>query len=362
MNMPGRYVLPIALVSAILYFLFAIRQVLLPFVLAATLAYLLNPVIEFFVVRGVRRSPIVIGLYAVLMTSFVLIVYLGGTVLNREATKAALKMPQYIQTGQAFLNRVRSLEHSPYAGLLRGHENLIEEFLDKARSWPTMILSHMPSFASHLLPAFELAFLVPFIAFFLMREGPLLIDAFFQWMPARYVEMFLNVVVEIDNSLGRYLRAVSLQAISAGICALIGFWLIGLDYALQIAIIMAVGGLVPYLGPVSGTLIGSAVALFEWGTPVGIFKVICVCVSVRLIEDWFLQPMILKKAVHLHPVLVIFSLMAGTAMWGFWGLLFGVPVACMVRVTLPVLVSWYRSEYGLSSGRPPAEILHIPLI
>jgi len=370
MNSPGRIFIPLVIVAAGVYFLFLVRGVLLPFFLAAALAYLLNPVIEFFAVHGVRRSPVVVGLYLTLMAGFLLLVYLGGAVLNHEAVKAARNMPRYIQTGQIVVAKARAWGHgersggleSPIIALISANSDWVSDALAKARTWPSAILQHMPSLASHVLPVFELCFLVPFIAFFLMMEGPALVNTFFQWMPARYVEMLLNVVVEIDNSLGRYLRALSIEALSAGLCALLGFWCIGLDYSVQIAMVMGIGGMIPYLGPVSGAIIGSAVAIFQWGSPVGVLKVLAVCAGVRFIEDWFLQPLILKRAVQLHPVLIVFSLMAGAALWGFWGLVFGVPVACTIQVTLPVLWTWYRSEYGLLGERAPAEISHIPVI
>src|SRR5262249_51946909 len=150
----------------------------------------------------------------------------------------------------------------------------------------------------------------PFIGFFFVREGPHWRDRVVGLVPARYVEVTLNFFFELGNSLGRYVRGGFLEAFCVGGLAFLGFWVFGLDYALQIALIVGLANVVPYIGPVIGVLLGGGVALFQWGTPFGIVKVMLVCAGVRFIEDWFIQPAVLQKAVHLHPALVVFALMA----------------------------------------------------
>ncbi len=370
MNAPGRWLLPLAFAALSIYFLVLVHAILLPFILAATLAYLLTPAIEFFVVHGLRRSAVVIAIYGAVLCVLTASVYIGASVFSQEASKAALRMPEYVQKGQAFAERVQAAGHPspgsssmhPLVAMVAQNANLLTPLLSKAKSWPSTILQHMPSVASHLLPMLEISFLVPFLAFFLMMEGPKLIDQLLEWIPARYVEMSLNMLVEVDNSLGNYVRGLSLEALAVGLTAFAGFWMIGLDYALQISVVVGLANLIPYVGPVVGALLGCAVAIFEWGTPAGIVKVLIVCGAVRIIEDWLWQPIIMKRAVHLHPILIVFSLMAGTTLWGFWGLLFGVPVACMVKVLFQVLWAWYRSEYGDRYDTTPSEASHIPLI
>jgi predicted PurR-regulated permease PerM len=372
MKLSGRLLIPLTIFGGAFYFLFSVRHILLPFILAATLAYLLKPLVDFFVVHGLRRSAVVIAIYGAMLVGLAGGVYLTAVVLTQEAAKAALKMPQYVQKGQLYFQKLQligrgeshqTLEKGhPLIQQMAKHTDIIGSALGKAKSWPSKIVESMPSIASHLLPILELVFLVPFICFFLMMEGPALIDKVFQWIPARYVEMSLNMLVEVDYSLGNYIRGLSLEALVVGITAFAGFWAIGLDYSFQIAIVVGLANLIPYVGPIVGALLGGAVAVFQWGTVAGVVKVLCVCGAIRFIEDWFFQPLILKRAVHLHPVLIVFSLMAGTTLWGFWGLLFGVPVACAVKVLLNVVVQWYRSEYGNKRHEAPSAMSHIPLI
>jgi len=372
-NLSGRFALPLFFASASAYFLYRVHEILLPFVLAAVLAYLFNPLVRFFEVRGLRRRPVVLILYVSLMTILSLSSYKIAWVAALEAEEAAHNMPLYVQKGSTALANIRSSLNTdtapkgsrPFQALAR-RVAISADFFDfvaeHGKSWPQDVLTRMPSFALGILPVLEIAFLVPFIGFFLIQEGPKFRDHVLGWVPSRYVEMALGLMVEIDNSLGKYMRGVSLEALCVGCIALAGFWAIRLDYALQIAMVVGLANIIPYVGPVMGILLGGGVALFQWGTLAGLVKVLAVCIGVRFIEDWFIQPTVMRSAVHLHPVLIVFALMAGAKLFGFWGLLFGVPVACMVKVLLEVLWPWYRSQYGLAGPTPLPEINRIPLI
>jgi len=289
-----------------------------------------------------------------LMSILAFLFYKLALVAGFEAQKATLNMPLYVRKGsQAF---------TEWQSKTRVDRALVNSIAEHGRAWPHEILSRMPSFALGIFPILEIVFLVPFIGFFLIEEGPRFRDHLLSWVPSRYVEMVLGLMVEVDNSLGKYVRGISLEAFCVGCLAFAGFWAIGLDYALQIAIVVGLGNVVPYVGPVLGTVIGGSVALFQWGTAVGLLKVFIVCLTVRFIEDWFIQTTVMRRAVRLHPVLIIFSLMAGGKLFGFWGLMFAVPLASMVKVLLDVLWPWYRSQYGYVSNAVLPEINRIPLI
>jgi len=372
----GPTIFPAAVAFLAAFLFYHVRSILLPFALAAGMAFLLNPVVRFMEVRGVRRGPVVVLLFLGLMSLFTLGVYKGAVVAAREADDAAQKMPFYIEKGRHFIDdwktsaerakdpqrRKTMLERSAVLRTLLLDPGLIEAVALSAEDWPGRILGKMPSFASGILPALELAILVPFIGFFIMWEGPRIRDGLLAWFPSRYVEMALNVFIELDNSLGRYLRGIFLEAFCIGILAFVGFRLIGLDYALQVGLIAGVANLVPYMGPVISGIVAVGIALFQNNDPILLLKVIGVCLALRLVDDILIQPTVLRSAVHLHPVAIVFSLMAGAHLYGFWGLLFGVPAACVAKVLLTVLGDWYRSQYGLLPPAPHPEINRIPLI
>lgn len=354
MNLSGRTAYPLLIAGFAAYFFYRVQEVLLPFLLAAVLAYLFNPLVRFFEVRGLRRKPVVIVLYIGLMTLFTFSSYRVLWMAGQEAEKASRNMPMYVQRGSELF--------AHWKATTRVNAALVEYISTHGRQWPQDILERMPSFAMGILPVLEIVFLVPFIGFFLIQSGPRFRDQLLEWVPSRYVEMLLGLMVEVDNSLGKYVRGVFLEAFCVGCIALGGFLVIDLDYAVQIALVVGLANVVPYVGPIIGAILGTGVAIFQWGTPMGILKVLMVCGAVRFIEDWFIQPVVMQKAVKLHPVVILFSLMAGAKLFGFWGLLFAIPVASMVKVLLEVLLPWYRAQYGMSPQAPLPEVSRVPLV
>jgi len=367
----GRTIIPLLLIAALTFLVVEVRGILLPFILAASVAYLLGPLVRFFEVRGLRRPPVVIFVYAMLFLVFGVGGYFIAPMAASEAESAARQMPAYVERGAQSFHQLRERSRNisdKDSSLMRlaSRTVLSPPVLDivaqHGHSWPDKILQRMPNFATGLIPVLQVVFLVPFIAFFFMLEGPHLRDQVLRLVPARHVEMALNILVEIDNSLGKYIRGILLEALCVGLLAFVGFWLIGLDYALQIAMIVGLANIMPYVGPVIGGLIGTGVAIFQWGTVGGILQVWMICAMVRFIEDWFIQPLVLRHAVHLHPVLIIFALMSGAELFGFWGLLFAVPVACALQVLITVVWQWYVSEYRWQHDAVPSHVTRVPLI
>jgi predicted PurR-regulated permease PerM len=370
----GRTLLPLGFAAAAIFLVIQVRGVLLPFIMAAALAYLLNPLVNWFEIRGMRRPPVVGLVFLVLLTTATLGSYVVASVMAQEAQKATRQMPVYVQRAETLLAQLRRAAVSPQAAQtaplhqfpmlqrLIANRPLLDYVSEKGRTWPNQIVDKMAFLASGILPLLEMAFLVPFVAFFLMLESHRLRDGLLGLVPPRYVEMTLNLLIEMDNALGNYLRGIFLEALCVACMAFVGFWIIDLDYALQIATVVGLANIIPYVGPVVGAILGTGVALFEWGSVIGVIKVLAVCASVRFIEDWFIQPIVLRHAVRLHPVMIVFALMAGAELYGFVGLLFAIPAACLLKTLVQVLWQWYRSEYGYRPSVRLPEATRIPLI
>lgn len=357
MNPVGRYFLPALLISAAVYLLVQVHHVLLPFVLAATLAYLLNPLINFFEVRGIRRHPAAIGVFFALVATLLVITYVTITVASEQTARVAGDIPLLIRRFQSSF--MECCARWPLAEKLLSNSGLLDQEIGALVSG---MWGHVSALAMHVLPLLELVFLFPFLALLFMLDGVSFRDTLLGLVPALYVEMLLNLFVEVDNSLGNYLRGICIQAAFMGILAGIGFSIIGLHYSFAVALWVAATSMIPLVGAVSAACAGGIIAFVQWGTWTGVVKVLAISTMIRLVDDWFLQPVILRRAVDIHPALTVFSLMAGGSLFGFWGLLFAVPAICMLKVFLEVAWQWYISEYGMAHFDPAPEVTHIPLI
>jgi predicted PurR-regulated permease PerM len=358
--MNGRVLFPLALFAGGVYLLVLLKSILLPFILAATLAYVLNPLIVLFEVRGVRRERAVLLVYAVLLFSCVSMTYLAISAVLQSASLAAVELPLYMHRAKEFLAHVGNYAWVERLGLSQWVQSHV---IQEGPAWALRFVEAMPSLMKeHLLPLIEMAFLVPFLTYFFMMDGTRFLGGLVNLVPARYVEMFLNVFVEINHAMGNYLRGLLLQAFFMGLFTGVCYGYIGLRYTVYIALWAAVSSMIPFLGPISAAVAGGLIALFQWGTMEGLVKVLAVFIVIRFLEDWFLQPVIMRRAVHMHPVMTIFSLLAGAYLAGLWGLIFAVPAVCMLKVVLDVSWQWYRTEYGPRTAPVPPEAVQIPVV
>ena len=279
-----------------------------------------------------------------------------------QASRAAREWPLYIIHFQNILDHFQGLmARVPGVSAWMTDLDVGNEISTHSRSWMLSILQNSSSIAHRVLPFFEYLLLVPFLTYLFLSDGAHFRELLIQWVPARHVEMVINLLVEMDTSLGNYLRGMCLQALFMGLLAGIGYRMMGLHYAVQIGLWVAVTSAVPFIGPVSAAAAGILVALFQWGTVAGLVKVLVVYLVIRFADDWFFHPMIMRRAVHLHPLITVFALMAGAHVAGFWGLLFAVPVVCILKVTLEVLWQWYWSEAGQPS-RLHIEASRVPFV
>ena len=317
---PGRYLVPAAIFALSVYFVMQVHHVLLPFVLAATMAYLLNPIVRFFEVRGIQRRPAAVFVFILMMVALMVAVYLTISIASEQISRMTTDLPLLIKRFKSsFIAGTSVGDRLPFLQKFLGNSNLLDMELGNLFSG---VWEKTSTLAWGVIPLLELTFLVPFLAFLFMIDGDACRDMLLDFVPPRYVEMLLSVMVEIDNSLGAYVRGLFIEsAVFMGLLAGIGFSLIGLHYTVPIALWVAATSMIPLVGPISAGLAGCLVAFVQWGTLTGVLKVIAITCGIRFIDDWFLQPLILRRAVHVHPAVTVFALMAGGALFGIWGLL-----------------------------------------
>lgn len=330
--------------GAALYAFYRVHQALTPFILAAAFAYIVNPTITYFEARGLRRSLLVVVGY-LLATLLGMAAYEGlKPLLRAEAERLGANAPAYIRQ----IQRLAAVQQTHLARKLPLPPQVTDQALESAVGTVLERLQEVPSHMLTLLPLLAHALLVPFIGFFFLLDGPKGFNGLIQTIPSRYVEQALHLTSEIDTSLGNYLRGLLIVAIAITAASFAGLLALGVDNAVVIAVLSGVSSLVPYLGAVMGALVGGGMAVYQFGTLWAGVKVVLLFLGIRLADEIFLQPVIAKHSVHLHPMIFLLSLVLGAEMFGFIGLVFAVPAACILKALLKVSWSWYASETGLA--------------
>lgn len=328
------------LLAGILYGLFVVHDVLIPFVLSFGLAYVLNPVINYFEVRGFRRDLIVTTVYLVLAVA---VTISASSILPAIARELALlqgKAPGYFAKIQQMgaEAQVRLAQELPFG------QSIVESWSLKLYDPVMKQLPKVPQYVLGLLPLFSLLFLVPFITFFLLLDSKHLLQNAIQICPSRYVEQALHLLSEIDTSLGNYIRGLLIIAGVIATASYIGLLFLNVDYALGVATLAAISSLIPYLGALIGAVVGALVAFFQYQNFTMPAYVVGLFLGIRLADEAFIAPAVSKHSIHLHPLVFLLSLMVGGKVFGFIGLLFAVPTACIIKSLIIVAWDWYASE------------------
>jgi predicted PurR-regulated permease PerM len=221
------------------------------------------------------------------------------------------------------------------------------------------IVGMVPGFLAGLLTkglalfnVLSLIFITPIVAFYMMRDWPIIVATVDGWLPKRQAPTIRRLFVEMDQKLSGYIRGVSMICIILAVFYGTALSAVGLDFGLVIGLLAGLLAFIPFVGAIFGFVasVGLAFAQFSDWTPImlvaGIFLI------GQAAEGNLLQPMLVGRQVNLHAVWIIFALLAGGAVFGFLGVLLAVPLAVMIAVLVRFAIEQYR-ESPLYLGETP---------
>ncbi|MBI4371839.1 MAG: AI-2E family transporter [Elusimicrobia bacterium] len=319
-------------------------EALAPFLLGAAFAYVLDPAVSRWEARGLRRSHLIAAGYLAALALGAAAYGSLKPMLARQTERLQAQAPAYLQ----HIERLAAAQGQALTRRLPLPRQTAERALDSVVASALERLQELPARLLGLLPLLAGALLVPFIGFFFLLDGPRGVEALIQLTPARRVEQALHLLSEVDAALGNYLRGILIVAGAIAAASFVGLFLMGLDDALFVAVIAGLSSFVPYLGAVLGALIGGALAVYQFGTLRAGLEVVLLFAGIRLADEALLQPVIARHSVRLHPLAFLLALVVGGELFGFLGLVFAVPAACILKALLTVGWSWYSTATGLA--------------
>jgi len=191
--------------------------------------------------------------------------------------------------------------------------------------------------------------IVPFITFFILSEGDTALKKLIERVPNKYFEMTLNVLDKIQKELVGYLRGWILDSVIVGILSIIGFYIIGVQYAFLLGIIAGISNLIPYVGPFFGVVPAILISLSQCGDFRQAGSILLVTlVFVQLLDNIIIQPLCFSKSVDMHPVTVIFVLIIGNSLMGIAGMLLAIPIATILKSSA-VETYWGLKNYHITA-------------
>ncbi|MDQ0339547.1 putative PurR-regulated permease PerM [Caldalkalibacillus uzonensis] len=303
-----------------------LATVFIPLFLAIIMAYLLHPVVEMLMRLKIKRSLAIILIYIFFFGGLFLAGWLLFPLLAHQIRDLMAQLPavqnQLIEWYHLFDSRVEQLP----SGLHEAIDDILHNFEQNIRRWVEETLLSLTSSLGH----FFMLMVVPFFTFYLLNDLEGIQKRLFLFIPRSKRKMVFRLWRDIDNSLGEYIRGQLIVSFLVGVLAVSGYYLIGLPYALFLGTVAGVTNIIPYFGPIIGTVLSSFVALVTDPSLIG--WVIGVNIVIQILEGNVINPYVVGKRLHIHPMFIILSLLVGAEVGGMIGLLLAVPVFVIMKV------------------------------
>jgi predicted PurR-regulated permease PerM len=324
----------IALPLLVGWLLWLLAPILTPFLLAALLAYLGDPLADRLEARRLTRSWAVVVVFTLFTLGLLLLLLLVAPLLERQISALLQSLPERIEWLRSqlmpWLERHLGIE-SLDPQLLRSG---LGEHWRSAGSLLGALLSSVSQSGVAVAAWLANALLVPVVTFYLLRDWDRLVASLRDLLPRQVEPTASRLVGEIDEVLGAFLRGqLSVMAALAAIYSF-GLWLIGLDVALLVGSIAGLVSFVPYLGFIVGIAAAGVAIVMQTHQLIDLLWVVMVFGVAQAIEGVLLTPLLVGDRIGLHPVAVIFAVLAGGQLFGFFGILLALPVAAAIAVLL----------------------------
>jgi predicted PurR-regulated permease PerM len=351
--------LAIAIVLGVL--VYETRAALTPFIAGMAVAYLLDPLADRLEALGVPRTGAVCIILGSFLALVVLVAILLFPVLQTQVVELAARIPTYIQqVRDAAMQLIDRLQASLSAEEVERLRSAAGNVAGNVVGWLGQILSGLWSGGLAVFNALSLVVIMPVVAFYLLRDWDRIVAHIDGLLPRDGADTIREQVREIDDRLSGFVRGQASVCLALGTWYAVGLTLVGLDFGLLVGIGAGLISFVPYLGTGLGLIAGLGLAVAQYDTWLPIGLVAAVFVSGQMLEGYVLTPRLVGERVGLHPVWVLFALMAGGALLGFTGVLLAVPAAAVIGVLVRFAITrylqspLYRSKAEVSADAGPA--------
>ena len=321
--------------------------VMLPVILSGLLFYLLNPLVDLMEKYKINRVLAISIIFVII--AFLLIIGLAVAIpnLQRQVVIFAQNVPSYIEDADRVIDDlVTKRLPDDFRPQL---EQVLAQFSTQATAWASNISSKAVNWVSAIISGTSQVIvaliIMPFMLFYLLRDGKGLRDYITQFLPNKLREPVGKVLSDVNQQLANYVRGQITVAVIVAIMFIIFFKIIGLRYAVALGVTAGVLNLVPYLGSFLAML--PALVLGLIAGPVMLLKVIIVFIVEQTIEGRFVSPLILGSQLNIHPITILFVLLTSGSMFGIWGVLLGIPIYASAKVVISAIFDWYTEVSGL---------------
>jgi len=308
----------------VLYFLQGIAQLLLS---ATVLAYLLNPLVSRLQQRTSRTRATLI-VFGLLVGGLVGLGVILGPVVQRQVQEVGTAVDPDRVT--RVIDRV-DVQLNDFSDALGGGEVQFKERVDQTvEAWTTRVVN----MATGLLGFATNVILVPFMALFLLRDGPRIKRGLIRFVPNRYFEFSLEALHKIDVQLGNYLRGLVVEISIITVLATTALWALDVPAFVLIGVLAGITTVIPYAGSLIGGSVGVLIKLASTGSVTAAALVFLALLAIQIADEALIQPLVFAQAVDLHPLEVLIAVWVAAQFFGVIGMVLAIPVTSAGKVVV----------------------------
>ena len=351
------------LLFAVGWLVWRLGPVLTPFVFAALLAWMGDPLVDRLEAAGRSRNVAVVMVFTLMLLFLALALVILVPMIVAQVRTLGEALPGYrewlLQTALPWVQARTGVDIDAWMDPARILD-FFREHSERAGGIAATALGVVSRSGMTVLTWVANIVLIPVITFFFLRDWDRMVERVASVIPRDHVDTVTRLARESSEVLGGFLRGQFLVMVILGVMYGIGLWLVGLELGLLIGLIAGLFTFIPYIGPATGIVLGIIAALIEYGDWQHLLGVAVVFTIGQLVESYWLTPKLVGDRIGLHPVAVIFAVMAGGVLFGFVGMLIALPAAAVVNVLLRfaheryTASRLYAGQAGLAGDDAPA--------
>lgn len=342
----------IGLGAAFVGSLYLLHGILLPFLTGLLVAYAMNPAVRRFENWGISRG---FGTGIMIFSFFLLIgllLFIMIPFIQTELLRLATRVPQYgdriMKALQPILDEA-SLYVEPHdIERLRGFAST---YMGDLISWGIRVIANILTNSLALANLISLIVITPVVAFYCLRDWNKIINTIDGGVPRPYEPALRKIFIDINSTIGGFARGQSIVCLILAVYYSIALTIVGLDFSLIVGPVIGIMAFIPYIGAIVGFMLSMGIAMSQFSDWQSVGIIAAIFAVGQTCEGYFLIPYLVGDRIGLHPVWVIFALLAGGVLYGFVGILFALPVAAACGVLIRHAIAYYlKSPYYLGQS------------
>ncbi|MDV6343569.1 AI-2E family transporter [Nitrosomonas sp. Is37] len=333
------WIILIGVLGGLIYLL---SPILTPFILAAVIAYICNPLVSWLLIKRISRTLGTVLVMLLSLGAFIALILVMVPLFEKEIMRLVERAPDYLEIVKELW--IPSLKTTLGIDLQLDVAMLRQALVEHWKSAGGVAAKMLPSLTSGGMAVLDFLMnllLTPVVLFYLLRDWNSLISQVNEWIPPAWRKQLYPLVYETDRVLAEFLRGQIAVIILMSGFYVTGLWMVGLEFAVPIGLLAGILVFVPYLGAIVGLALATFAAVMQFQEWSGVITVWLVFGIGQLLESLLITPWLVGERIGLHPVMVIFALLAFGQLFGFIGILLALPISAVLLVWLRHLHKQY---------------------